>query len=170
MSRARRRGFMVHYVTVDRAVEYTTHIRNIGGNTIRWQLNGNFGAKGTSVDLTTEQGYYTWLAGHLSIIDQSITQEPELFKDVKIIIDLHNTYRAGSMFRNGWLSRRAGRKVFLDSWKVIAERFKGRPQILAYDLVNEPRYTLHGRYHNFCLLYTSPSPRDATLSRMPSSA
>ena len=26
-----------------------------------------------------------------------------------------------------------------------------------------------GRYSN-CLLYTSPSPRDATLSRMPSSA
>ena len=27
----------------------------------------------------------------------------------------------------------------------------------------------HGQYHD-CLLYTSPSPRDATLSRMPSSA
>ena len=27
-----------------------------------------------------------------------------------------------------------------------------------------------GRSHNVCLLYTSPSPRDATLSRMPSSA
>ena len=25
-------------------------------------------------------------------------------------------------------------------------------------------------YYNLCLLYTSPSPRDATLSRMPSSA
>ena len=25
-------------------------------------------------------------------------------------------------------------------------------------------------HYNFCLLYTSPSPRDATLSRMPSSA
>jgi len=25
-------------------------------------------------------------------------------------------------------------------------------------------------YLNYCLLYTSPSPRDATLSRMPSSA
>ena len=25
-------------------------------------------------------------------------------------------------------------------------------------------------WYNFCLLYTSPSPRDATLSRMPSSA
>ena len=27
-----------------------------------------------------------------------------------------------------------------------------------------------GAYHGDCLLYTSPSPRDATLSRMPSSA
>ena len=27
-----------------------------------------------------------------------------------------------------------------------------------------------GRGYNICLLYTSPSPRDATLSRMPSSA
>ena len=28
----------------------------------------------------------------------------------------------------------------------------------------------HGKRNNNCLLYTSPSPRDATLSRMPSSA
>ena len=31
-----------------------------------------------------------------------------------------------------------------------------------------PVFRLHGRLR--CLLYTSPSPRDATLSRMPSSA
>ena len=31
------------------------------------------------------------------------------------------------------------------------------------------KYHNHGR-HRGCLLYTSPSPRDATLSRMPSSA
>ena len=29
---------------------------------------------------------------------------------------------------------------------------------------------LFGEPETFCLLYTSPSPRDATLSRMPSSA
>ena len=29
---------------------------------------------------------------------------------------------------------------------------------------------LTSKKHNICLLYTSPSPRDATLSRMPSSA
>ena len=28
----------------------------------------------------------------------------------------------------------------------------------------------HGDHKDHCLLYTSPSPRDATLSRMPSSA
>ena len=31
-------------------------------------------------------------------------------------------------------------------------------------------YGMRFFHHNFCLLYTSPSPRDATLSRMPSSA
>ena len=30
--------------------------------------------------------------------------------------------------------------------------------------------TLSGDVYTACLLYTSPSPRDATLSRMPSSA
>ena len=33
-----------------------------------------------------------------------------------------------------------------------------------------PHPILVGTYHKNCLLYTSPSPRDATLSRMPSSA
>ena len=31
-------------------------------------------------------------------------------------------------------------------------------------------YTITYQGYNICLLYTSPSPRDATLSRMPSSA
>ena len=42
-----------------------------------------------------------------------------------------------------------------------------------FDLAKSPRYIgKSGGVDNlyFCLLYTSPSPRDATLSRMPSSA
>ena len=34
------------------------------------------------------------------------------------------------------------------------------------EIINKKSYILN----NICLLYTSPSPRDATLSRMPSSA
>ena len=40
--------------------------------------------------------------------------------------------------------------------------------IVAFDRSKEPRIGIH--YIVICLLYTSPSPRDATLSRMPSSA
>ena len=41
--------------------------------------------------------------------------------------------------------------------------------------MSEPRKTTKGKGRNFrtvkdCLLYTSPSPRDRTRSRMPSSA
>ena len=35
---------------------------------------------------------------------------------------------------------------------------------------NASNYSLSSATVNICLLYTSPSPRDATLSRMPSSA
>ena len=38
------------------------------------------------------------------------------------------------------------------------------------DIVLTPELSLWGYPPKDCLLYTSPSPRDATLSRMPSSA
>ena len=37
-------------------------------------------------------------------------------------------------------------------------------------LISEKLQALKNENNSFCLLYTSPSPRDATLSRMPSSA
>ena len=42
-----------------------------------------------------------------------------------------------------------------------------------HDIVIEtkkPEIVIGSKEFNICLLYTSPSPRDATLSRMPSSA
>ena len=39
--------------------------------------------------------------------------------------------------------------------------------------IRDPEFDINqalAEYYNGCLLYTSPSPRDATLSRMPSSA
>ena len=41
--------------------------------------------------------------------------------------------------------------------------------LMRMELMHPGDGILGGNYH-FCLLYTSPSPRDATLSRMPSSA
>ena len=52
----------------------------------------------------------------------------------------------------------------------IQRKFKFSPTL--YVVSNKPTKwkTLDGRYAKPCLLYTSPSPRDRPLSRMPSSA
>ena len=53
------------------------------------------------------------------------------------------------------------------------------PGLVSFVMINSFHFTTHARIHTrthtrmhvcACLLYTSPSPRDATLSRMPSSA
>ena len=51
---------------------------------------------------------------------------------------------------------------FTDGWGVVDERMD----------VTLTKEQCRIRYEQYlaCLLYTSPSPRDATLSRMPSSA
>ena len=45
-----------------------------------------------------------------------------------------------------------------------------RDEDLSYRPTSEAKNTMETIQHIYCLLYTSPSPRDATLSRMPSSA
>ena len=61
----------------------------------------------------------------------------------------------------------------------MTERFQGRlADVIRRPLITEKatraleinQYTFEVDHRAACLLYTSPSPRDATLSRMPSSA
>ena len=56
-----------------------------------------------------------------------------------------------------------------ESIKIIAQNRKARRD---YHILStyEAGLQLRGTEVKACLLYTSPSPRDATLSRMPSSA
>ena len=48
--------------------------------------------------------------------------------------------------------------------------FVGQPRTGGYGLTLTEAKTVIYYSNNFCLLYTSPSPRDGLLSRMPSSA
>ena len=49
--------------------------------------------------------------------------------------------------------------------------FEGNPTIIDYTVDTVDGETVESTVEvTYCLLYTSPSPRDATLSRMPSSA
>ena len=64
------------------------------------------------------------------------------------------------------------REMWLEIFGSVCERFNWRCHAWVqmdnhYHLTVE---TVEGNLSKGCLLYTSPSPRDATLSRMPSSA
>ena len=57
-----------------------------------------------------------------------------------------------------------------NSIKLAKEAIKNRPNYIAFGAFF-PTKTKKTKYRaNICLLYTSPSPRDRSLSRMPSSA
>ena len=59
-----------------------------------------------------------------------------------------------------------GASTFSNALQIGTEIFHK----LKYELNQKGLNTAVGQQQYFCLLYTSPSPRDATLSRMPSSA
>ena len=52
---------------------------------------------------------------------------------------------------------------------TAGDAFGAQSKLVAADKMSEQRFDGPASIYN-CLLYTSPSPRDATLSRMPSSA
>ena len=63
------------------------------------------------------------------------------------------------------------------AWFFYMFRFYAMPYILGYDVMGMLSFPLESdiakeiyRLFNSCLLYTSPSPRDLSTSRMPSSA
>ena len=59
----------------------------------------------------------------------------------------------------------------IKSLSAFANKILGDQELEQYaELANGPKQFYLGKQFAGCLLYTSPSPRDATLSRMPSSA
>ena len=52
----------------------------------------------------------------------------------------------------------------------VAKLLKKEKYTRIYEILEKVMIDKKKIYPNVCLLYTSPSPRDATLSRMPSSA
>ena len=52
----------------------------------------------------------------------------------------------------------------------LKEEFDQRIKELEGKYKSEEEWPIYGEYYWTCLLYTSPSPRDGLLSRMPSSA
>ena len=103
----------------------------------------------------------------------AVTQNTNAFNiGRKVVSDPHwvdtiDLYRSGSLASKPILSAEA--LSLIDSISPDEELRK----ILEHrtqELIEYQNLSYAKEYMSFCLLYTSPSPRDATLSRMPSSA
>ena len=69
------------------------------------------------------------------------------------------------------LKRANWRTITKQTWQTMAKEFTSKQLLEAGLLTERPNGLTPLFYkHNVCLLYTSPSPRDGLLSRMPSSA
>ena len=69
----------------------------------------------------------------------------------------------------GWQSISTSNFVYV--WEMVNGAFTDPDNPTRIDFVDLPNVGNYGNVQPIsCLLYTSPSPRDATLSRMPSSA
>ena len=86
-------------------------------------------------------------------------------------------YLEGQLQTRKWTDQQSGQDKY--TTEVVLQRYKGELTLLG----SRPDNQINNEYNkseidqsrelpvsNICLLYTSPSPRDATLSRMPSSA
>ena len=108
-----------------------------------------------------------------------------ILRDIRGNLRLRDaTYPSCPEGNNGWLissdSIKLDSKAGIGTARDITLRFKDVPifyaPVFSFPISNQrktgfltPRLDITDQT-GFCLLYTSPSPRDATLSRMPSSA
>ena len=70
---------------------------------------------------------------------------------------MRKSHTLGKLKKSGWLSRTVKQEIRENAIRLIREGEDIFPTVLGYQ-------------DTVCLLYTSPSPRDAHESRMPSSA
>ena len=129
--------------------------------------------------------YDSW-SNYQNFFDQLILRQPRsLCHCPALLVELAGRMNnANSTLRvDDWLTKIAKRNAALQSRVLDAGRFFNRATIDTVAVVGNSPGLLesdHGeaidsadcvlRFNNICLLYTSPSPRDRTRSRMPSSA
>ena len=95
--------------------------------------------------------------GILNTVDLRFENEPARHKLLDVIGDMA---LIGKPIKGKIVATKPGHTVNLEFAKLLKQKLVEQRK-----LKNKPKYN-----PNICLLYTSPSPRDATLSRMPSSA
>ncbi len=128
----RQRGVMGRGTNLSEADLKTLH--SWGANLVRAQITRNWGKINTELDLAE---YNQWLEQRLKDLEGTTARAKKY--GIKFVIDLHtppggkiDSYNMRMFFEKKYAD------AFLDCWRKIATRFRGNPQIYAYDLINEP--------------------------------
>ena len=105
---------------------------------------------------------------YLELLDDAVRWCSEL--EIYVIIDWHSigNLRARRFEAPEYVTNEQETGEF---WDTISKRYAGNATVAFYEIFNEP--TIYNGLTGAklgCLLYTSPSPRDGLISRMPSSA
>lgn len=109
-------------------------LRKWGVRLARYQMIRHWGQNRANRDL---DDYRRWMEGRLDHLEQVLAWAEKY--GIRIVIDVHvapggqNEAKEMNMF-----FERPYREAFIDLWRGIASRFKGRPGVYGYDLINEP--------------------------------
>ncbi len=140
-------------------------IRDLGNewnaNLLRYQMGGNL------AEPSTPEAYYSKLDEWLDKLDSLMPLLAE--KKIAVIIDMHAPpgarYKINSTnhkddpqfssepMRFRMMDDPVFRDAFINSWKMIAKRYKGNPNIYGYDLMNEPTHNKPAKYNWLQLQY-----------------
>ena len=131
------------------------------------QVDGATQRPNVIVVMTDDQGY-----GDLGCNGNSIIQTPNIdrLRGQGLQLDNFHVDPTCAPTRAAWMTGRYSNRVGV--WHTVQGRnlLRSREVTMA-DIFSDNGYAtgIFGKWH-LCLLYTSPSPRDGLLSRMPSSA
>lgn len=128
----RHRGVMVASGPVSDEMLQVLNDWNV--NLIRAQITRNWGKIDTELDI---EEYNLWLDRRLNEIEATATLAAKY--NIKLVVDLHSPPGGRIDARNmRMFFEKKYADAFVVCWIKIATRFRGNPQIYAYDLVNEP--------------------------------
>ena len=112
-------------------------LQSWGATLIRYQMGRNWYAMKVTPDLGE---YDRWIDTKLDHFDSFVLPEA-VKRGMKVVLDMHEAPGMKNSF-NEWnmLHDPAVARHFVETWRRIARRFKGRKGIYSYDLVNEPMH------------------------------
>jgi endoglucanase len=135
-------------------------LRRLGANVVRWHVNHPFGwAHLDGVDPEADRAeWFAWLEHGLDDTELAIQACERL--GMYMIIDLPGT--PGNRNENGvpnLIFNEDFREIFYDTWELMAEQFRGRTPVIAFELTNEPYVTWEMEFRDWDEIFLAAAAR-----------